>query len=412
MQLNTLRNPMSIFFDLLSLTFKGLRYRPLRSWLTIVGIVIGIMLVVIILSLGDGIQGAIRKNLQAFGSDLIIIFPGKESNPFISLVAGQKFKEKDLADLKSIPGVQYVIPEDSSIATVEFNGEKQSSLLHGTPWEPMKLFFEESQGFHLQSGQWPSDDLAPEVVLGSKVANKLFKSQIHLGDEVIIKSKRLKVKGIIAGIGDQTSDAIIYTSLDVLYQLTGSTRTARAGSVKVEPGANIDLIAQEIRYQLSQQEVVKDFTVLTPDKATDLIGGVLLIVEFFLLIMALISLLVGAVGIMNTMYTSVLERTRQIGVMKAVGASKDMVLSLFLIESGLIGLVGGMVGIFLGVSISFLIGLLTPNFGVSGLFSFASIDYFGLLSVLVVTFVTGIVAGYLPARHAASMEPAEALRYE
>ncbi len=403
---------MRIFFELLSLTFKGVLYRPTRSWLTIVGIVIGIMLVVIILSLGDGIQGAIKKNLQAFGSDLIIIFPGKETNPFVSLLMGQKFKEKDLLDLESIPGVHYVMPEDSTIATVEFRGEKQSATLHATPWRQMREFFEESQGFRLRSGEWPSDDTSRGIVLGGKIADSLFKNPIRAGDEIIVKSKRFRVSGIFSEIGEQTHDAAVFMSLNVLHELTGSSRVARTASVKVVSGTNIDLVARQIRYQLSKQEVVKDFTVLTPDKVTNLIGGVLLIIELFLVIMALISLIVGAVGIMNTMYTSVLERTRQIGVMKAVGASRDTILSLFLIESGFIGLIGGVVGIFLGVLISFLIGRFTPNFGVSGLFSFSSIDYFGLMSVLVVTFVTGIVAGYLPARHAASMAPAEALRYE
>ena len=403
---------MRIFFELLSLTFKGVLYRPTRSWLTIVGIVIGIMLVVIILSLGDGIQGAIKKNLQAFGSDLIIIFPGKETNPFVSLLMGQKFKEKDLLDLESIPGVHYVMPEDSTIATVEFRGEKQSATLHATPWRQMREFFEESQGFRLRSGEWPSDDTSRGIVLGGKIADSLFKNPIRAGDEIIVKSKRFRVSGIFSEIGEQTHDAAVFMSLNVLHELTGSSRVARTASVKVVSGTNIDLVARQIRYQLSKQEVVKDFTVLTPDKVTNLIGGVLLIIELFLVIMALISLIVGAVGIMNTMYTSVLERTRQIGVMKAVGASRDTILSLFLIESGFIGLIGGGVGIFLGGLISFLIGRFTPNFGVSGLFSFSSIDYFGLMSVLVVTFVTGIVAGYLPARHAASMAPAEALRYE
>ena len=403
---------MRIFFELLSLTFKGVLYRPTRSWLTIVGIVIGIMLDVIILSIGDGIQGAIKKNLQAFGSDLIIIFPGKETNPFVSLLMGQKFKEKDLLDLESIPGVHYVMPEDSTIATVEFRGEKQSATLHATPWRQMREFFEESQGFRLRSGEWPSDDTSRGIVLGGKIADSLFKNPIRAGDEIIVKSKRFRVSGIFSEIGEQTHDAAVFMSLNVLHELTGSSRVARTASVKVVSGTNIDLVARQIRYQLSKQEVVKDFTVLTPDKVTNLIGGVLLIIELFLVIMALISLIVGAVGIMNTMYTSVLERTRQIGVMKAVGASRDTILSLFLIESGFIGLIGGVVGIFLGVLISFLIGRFTPNFGVSGLFSFSSIDYFGLMSVLVVTFVTGIVAGYLPARHAASMAPAEALRYE
>ncbi|MEK7066661.1 MAG: ABC transporter permease, partial [Patescibacteria group bacterium] len=117
-------------------------------------------------------------------------------------------------------------------------------------------------------------------------------------------------------------------------------------------------------------------------------------------------------GIMNTMYTAVLERTKQIGIMKAVGATSDMILGLFLFESGLIGAVGGISGIIFGIFASAVIGELAKTAGINGLFSWASLDYLGLASVFVLTFIVGIVAGYLPARQASKMEPAEALRYE
>lgn len=401
-----------MYLKLFLLTLKGLRYRPMRSWLTILGIVIGIMLVVVILALGDGLQGAIKKNLQAFGSDLIVIFPGKETNPFVGLLGGQKFKLKDITDLETIPGVNYVIPAENVVSIGEFKGEKQTMLLHATPWKGFREFLEESEGAQLTEGEWPADDVSRDVVLGSRAANELFKTPVRVGDEIVVKSKRLRVKGIIGAMGEQTHDNAIFLSLDVLFDITGSARMVRNASVKVLPGADIELIARQIRFQLSGQETVQDFTVLTPGKATRLIGDVLLIVELFLVIMALMSLIVGAVGIMNTMFTSVLERTKQIGIMKAVGASSDTILSLFLIESGFIGLIGGLSGIVFGLFVAFLIGWLTPQFGVSGLFSFASVDYYGLLAVLIVTFITGVVAGILPARRASRMEPAEALRYE
>lgn len=159
-------------------------------------------------------------------------------------------------------------------------------------------------------------------------------------------------------------------------------------------------------------EVVREFSVLTPEKADRLIGNVLSIVELVLMAIAFVSLVVGSVGIMNTMYTSVLERTKQVGIMKAVGASNDTILLLFLVESGVIGLVGGTLGVILGIIAAYIIGLIAASFGIRGLFSFASLDFLGLLVVLVITFITGIISGILPARQAARMEPAEALRYE
>jgi len=398
--------------NFLILTLKGIRYRPIRSWLTILGIVIGIMLVVIILALGSGIQNAVSKTLQMFGSDLIMIFPGKETNPLLGFLGGQKFKEKDLMNLEKIKGVKFVVPMEIATLNVEYKGEKKSIMIHAAPWAGMEETYKESQGVKLEKGRWPANDQVKEVILGYLTAKSLFKNPVRLGDEITIKSKRMKIVGYVSEIGNQMDDNTIYISLEIFRDLTGLRSGAGSALVKVMPGANIDLVAKQIKFQLSKQEVVRDFAVLTPEKSERLIGSVLAIIELVLIVIALISLLVGAVGIMNTMYTSVLERTKQIGIMKAIGASKDAILSLFLIESGMIGLVGGILGIVLGIISAYFIGLAASNFGVRGLFSFASLDFLGFLVILIITFITGIISGILPARQAAHMEPAQALRYE
>ncbi len=401
-----------MFKSFLFLTLKGIKYRPIRGWLTILGIVIGIMLVVIILALGGGIKNAVSKTLQMFGSDLIIILPGKDTNPLLGLLGGQKFKEKDLMNLQKIKGVKFVIPMEVASINIEYRGEKKSSMVHAAPWKSMEETYEESQGLKLDRGRWPTDDNINEVVLGYKAVNNLFRNKIRIGDEIIMKSKRMKVVGVVAEVGEQMSDNIIFLSLNIFRDMTGLRSGVGSAFVKVLPNININLVAKQIKFQLSKQESVRDFSVLTPEKSERLIDNVLSIIELVLVVIALISLLVGAVGIMNTMYTSVLERTKQIGIMKAIGASNDIVLSLFLIESGMIGLVGGVLGIIFGVLSAYLIGLTAAGFGVKGLFAFASLDFFGLFVVLFLTFVIGIVSGVLPAIQASKMEPAEALRYE
>lgn len=398
--------------NFLILILKNLKYRPIRSWLTILGIIIGIMLVVIILSLSGGIKAAVTRTLQMFGSDIIIVFPGKETNPLAGLVGGQKFKEKDLMDLNKINGVRFVVPMNIAVLNVEYKGDKKSTMIHGAPWKEMREIFETSQGMKLEKGFWPENDQVNEVVLGYLAANNLFKNKVQLGDEIIIKSKRMKVAGIFSRVGIQEDDNSMFISMNVFRDLTGWGSYAGSAFIKIEPGADINIVAQQVKFQLQKQEVVRDFSVLTPEKADRLIANVLSIIELVLIIIALVSLVVGAVGIMNTMFTSVLERTKQIGIMKAVGASSEAVLSLFLIESGIIGLIGGILGIILGIIMSYIIGIIANRLGVGGLFSFASLDFFGFFVILIVTFITGIVAGILPARQAAKMEPAEALRYE
>jgi len=401
-----------MFKNFLVLTLKGIRYRPVRSWLTILGVVIGIMLVVIILSLSDGIQNAVSKKLQLFGSNLVLIFPGKETNPLVGLLGGQRFKEKDLMKLEQIKGVEVIVPMEVRMMNIEYRGEKQSILIHAAPWKGMIKGFEQSQGVKLEKGRWPRDDQSNEAVLGYVTFNKSFKNKVRLGDDIIIKSKRMKVVGYVSEIGNQMDDNTIYISMDIFRNITGAKGGARGAFAIIKPGYNINLIAKQIRFSLSKQEVVRDFSVITPEKAGRLVGNILSIIEFILMVIAGISLLVGAVGIMNTMYTSVLERTKQIGVMKAIGASSDSILSLFLIESGMIGLVGGILGIVFGVTVSYIISSIAVKFGIGNLFSFASLDFLGLFVILIITFITGIVSGVLPARTAAKMEPAEALRYE
>ncbi len=285
-------------------------------------------------------------------------------------------------------------------------------MFHSQPWREYRIIAEESQAVELIDGNWPESDGTREVVLGYRVAFKLFKTSPRVGDDIIIKGRRFKVAGIFSEVGLQKEDNQIWMSNKDFQALTSQRGTASSAAVKLEKGANANLVAQEIKFALSQQEVVRDFSVLTPEKANQIVGNVLSIIELVLVAIALVSLVVGAVGIMNTMYTSVLERTKQIGIMKAIGASSEAVLSLFLIESGLIGLVGGILGIIFGITVAYIIGLAASNFGVRGLFSFTSLDFFGFFVILVITFITGIISGILPARQAARMEPAEALRYE
>lgn len=401
-----------MFKNFIILILKGVRHRPIRSWLTILGIIIGVMLVVMILSLSSGVQNAISNTLQMFGSDLIIIFPGKETNPIAGILTGQKFREQDIMDLENIAGVDSVAPMTIGTLNVDFKGEKKSVAFHASYWNKMKSIFEESRGVKLESGAWPQNENANEVVLGYLAANSLFKNKIQTGDEIIVQSKRLKVSGVVARLGIQEDDNSMYMSWHMFHNISGLKPGVISALVRVIPGENMDFIAQQIRFQLQKQEVVRDFSVLSPEKAGRIVGNILSIVELVLLLIAMVSLLVGAVGIMNTIYTSVLERTKQIGIMKAIGASSESILMLFLIESGVIGIIGGIFGVIVGIVFAWIAGFIASRFGINGLFSFASLDFFGFFAVLTITFITGIVSGILPARQAAKMEPAEALRYE
>ena len=392
--------------------FKALRHRPIRSWLTIAGVVIGVMLVIVILSLGGGIKNVVNNMLAQFGSDYLIVFPGDETNPLAAVMSGQKFRESDIANLEKIPGVKMALPMDIATLTLEYRGEKKAARVQEGAWSRVTGLFESSRGVKLEEGVWPKDGDNGVAVLGYLVAHQMFKSDIRVGEDIVIKAKRMRVAGIITKIGAQDDDNSVYVSPSDFRMMTGLKPAAAVAFIKVEPGFDINLVALQVKNQLSQQEVVRDFSVLTPETAERLAGDILSIIELVFMAIGLVSLIVGAVGIMNSTYTSVLERTKQIGIMKAIGATDEEILSLFLIESGMIGLVGGLIGVIFGVFLSALVGLAAGFFGFGGLFSFASLDYFGLLAVLLFTFVVGIISGILPARQAAKKSPMEALRYE
>lgn len=398
--------------EFLRIISHGLRYRGLRSWLTVLGIVLGIMLVVIIIALGNGVQRQVQQSLRVFGPDLIAVFPGKENNLLLGMVGGARFQTTDLEDLSTIPGVDFSMPVDQGVVTAEYKGDKQSVLLHAQNWEHYIEIVEESEGQKLKAGRYPSGDDVSEVAIGYSTAETIFHSQIHVGDDIILKAKRFTVVGIFESLGEQNHDSAVFISYDAFRSVTGNQNTALSAIVRVLPDADPKIVAQEVRHQLAKQSVVEDFTVLTPDKANALVDNVLGVIEIALMIIALVSLAVGGVGVMNTMYTSVLERTKHIGVMKAIGATHETIITLFLIESGAIGMIGGFLGIILGLLAASGIGAIAANLGVRGLFSWSSIDYVGMAALLTFTFIIGIIAGFLPARAAGKLEPAEALRYE
>lgn len=395
-----------------NLTFKALRHRPIRSWLTVTGVVIGVMLVVVILSLGSGIKNVVNNMLAQFGSDYIIVFPGEETNPFASLFGAQKFRESDIKDLERIPGVSFALPMDLAMLNIEYRGEKKTTRVQEGAWSSVAGLFESSRGVKIEEGEWPKNGDNGVAVLGYLVANQMFKNKIEIGEDIIIKAKRMRVAGIISKIGAQDDDNSIYVSPSDFWMMTGLKPAAITAFIKVKPEADVNLVALQVKARLSQQEVVRDFAVLTPKTAERLAGNVLSIIELVFMAIGLISLVVGAVGIMNSTYTSVLERTKQIGIMKAIGASDEAILSLFLIESGMIGLVGGFIGIITGILLSASVGFFAGLAGFKGLFSFAVLDYLGLLAILFFTFLVGIISGILPARQAARKSPMEALRYE
>ena len=222
----------------------------------------------------------------------------------------------------------------------------------------------------------------------------------------------MKVKWYLSEIWNSADDNTIYISMDNYELISWTKWRVWSAMVLVKEGYDVNLIAKQIKFELNKQETVREFAVITAQKANDLIWWMLQMIELFLISIAFISLIVWAVWITNTMYTSVLERTKQIWIMKAIWASKEIILSLFLIESWIIWLVGGIIWTALWISVALAVWIWASEAGFDWMFSIESIDYLWILSILLITFITWIISWALPAKQASKLQAAEALRYE
>ncbi|MBI4457712.1 ABC transporter permease [Candidatus Uhrbacteria bacterium] len=394
---------------LLAIVFGGLRYRKLRSALTTVGIFIGIVVVVALIFLGQGLRNAVSAQLRQFGADLLIAVPRDITNPFASLLDHGEFRDRDIAAVAAIDGVAKIMPtSEGKIAVAEFRGERKNVSLHGQPWALISTIFEESQGFRIASGAWPEREEAREIVLGAQFARTAFSRPVGLNDTLVIKGRAYVVTGILRELGEPNHDNSVFISMAMMRKVLGRHDGFSVMLIKAEPGASLTELSADVERVLGAQKGLEQFSVLTPDKASQIVGDVIGVIELVLFLVAAVAVVIGGIGIMNSMYTSVLERTREIGIMKAIGATNAHVIGLFLLESGIFGLVGGVAGCLGGVALAKAVEAIANGYGIALL----KVAFDGLIigQVLLYTFIVGVIAGVLPAFEAARLNPSVALR--
>jgi len=394
--------------DFFLLSFKNLVYRRLRSWLTIIGIIIGVGLIVTLVYLGEGMKNAVMGQMQMFGTDLLYVLPGSDTNPLLGIIGGSEFRKRDEEAVRGVAGIKEISATNTDTAKAKFLGEEQTVMLYGGSWQTLNTLYSESLA--LREGTWPKNDNSNEIMIGSLLGDKMFKNKVRSGDEIIIKNKKMTVAGIFKISGDQGVDNSIFLSFVQFERLTGMSQGYSNMIIKLLPGYDQNLVAMDVKSAIESQSGSIEATVLTSEKVGDIAGSVLGIIEIILGSIAVVSLLVGGVGIMNTMYTAVLERTREIGVMKALGATNNQVLTIFLIEAGAVGLVGGIIGVSIGLGLAYLVQFAAKAQGFTYLDVSLRLDM--LFFILFLTFLFGAIAGVLPARQAARLKPAEALRAE
>ncbi|MFH0817844.1 MAG: ABC transporter permease [Candidatus Micrarchaeota archaeon] len=411
-------------YDLMKYAVDGLMRRGLRSWLTVIGIVIGVVAIVLLIALGQGIDVAVKQQLAFFGSDAITLAPSTGGQGGGGGFLGNKGKltEKDWLTVKKISGVEYASPVLQGLSIVEFKGDESQLFLMGFTEDFAKIYKSSTE---LDKGRGIKNGDKGVVVLGDTIANELWgtakqRKKVQLGDRLIIQNKSYEVIGILKKSGGglaSVTDFGVYLSYedarDTIAQYTGNDQLSQL-DVKVKEGYSTKAVADEITRVLDNIHKIRtpderDYRVTTSEQIQSIVGNVTGLLTAFLALIAAISLLVGSIGVANTMFMSVLERTREIGILKAVGADESVIRQIFILESGLIGMVGGVIGVIISYALAKLLEFIASLAGVGlplditpGLVIFA----------IGVSFVTGVLAGYFPARRAAHMNAVDSLRYE
>ncbi len=410
------------FFNDLKLVYSSIASRKARSFLTMLGIVIGVAGVIIILALGAGAQSLVLSQITKLGTNLIGILPGKsnENGPPAQVFGIQvtTLVQEDveaIQDKSRFPHITAISGFVTGPATIIWRNQNVDTTFTGT-----QASYPDIQNVHVESGRFfdeREEQGSNVIVLGSDIIDELFGETEPIGEIVKIKNVPFQVIGVMEKTGSvafQNQDDQVFIPLRIGQQQLLGIKNLQFVRAKVDADENVIPTIAEIESVLRERHKISnpdddDFSVRDMADAISTLTGITNALKLFLVIMASISLVVGGVGIMNIMLVTVAERTREIGLRKAVGATNSQIRNQFLVESGALTFAGGVIGIIFGTIISYIVAIIARYLGYDWAFVVTPLS---MAMAIGVSILTGVIFGLYPAFKASKLNPIEALRYE
>lgn len=378
-----------------------------RTFLTSLGILIGVLSVVLLTAFGLGLKKYIESQFETLGKNLVMVLPGQgfSKNGGQGLIGGIQFDEKDVTKLKRIKGVDQLAPIFTRTIKIEYKNKSEFTVLLSSTADIFKVInLSIGEGSFFTNAD--NEKAAKVVVIGAETASKLFGSVDNaVGESVRIQGQRYIVKGVLKKAGGGALGSEVDTRSIVPYRSSFNLNPDKkffAIYIKAKGDVNVSDLKTEIKKILLRRYKEDDFSVSEQAELLSTINSIFSILNTVLVAIAAISLIVGGIGIMNIMYVTVTERIKEIGIRRAMGARKTDILYQFLIESVVLSLLGGSMGLGLAFLIVLLIQKLFP----------AYINLSSVVLALGVSSAIGVVFGVFPAKKAADLSPIDAIRYE
>lgn len=394
-------------FNLIRMALESLKINKTRTFLSMLGVIVGVSSLIVITSFGYGAQYTILSSIESLGSNVVIVLPGKDTRLLESMIGPSSLRKplvyEDVQYLKEkMPDVK-ISPELNFNTTVKFGNQEVKTISVGINED----LFDVSNYKIDQGRKFVAGDIVGYknvCILGNKISGQLFGSENPVGRYIRVLDSKFYIIGTlqhIGAIGYMDMDNVVLVPITTIQAITGQ-KNLQVIYAKAPTGTSLDLLGARIKRLLTIKHGMENFTLISESQYIELASTVTNTLTVALTVIGLVALIVGGIGIMNIMLASVAERTREIGIRKAIGAKERDILLQFLLEAAFISTAGGLLGIIIGIILSSL----------SNRFFATRVTSTSMIVGFLVAVSIGIFFGVYPARKASKLNPVDALRYE